>query len=56
MLIVALINSFWCEAGISTTGQTRLVTIEGHLNAVTDQDAILQPVVMPYLQSPYPPR
>ena len=35
--------------GISLTGKTRLVIIEGHLNAVRYQDEILQPVTIDHL-------
>jgi len=38
-------------SGISITGKTRLVIIEGHLNAVTYQDDILQLVAIPYLHN-----
>jgi len=37
--------------GISITGNTRLVIIEGHVNAVRYQDEILQPVAIPYLHN-----
>jgi len=37
--------------GISITGKTRRVIIEGHLDAVRYRDEILQPVAIPYLHN-----
>lgn len=36
---------------ISVTGETRLVTAEGHLSAVTYQSEMLQPLAIPYLHN-----
>ena len=38
-------------AGISMNGKTRLVVVEGNLNAVRYRDEILEPVALPYLRN-----
>ncbi len=38
-------------AGISMTGKTRLVVVNGNLNAINYRDDILQPVAVPFLQN-----
>ena len=38
-------------AGISINGKTRLVVVEGNLNAASYRDEIFEPVALPYLQN-----
>lgn len=44
-------GSIMVWGGISITGKTRLVPIEGNLTAVRYRDEILQPVAIPYLHN-----
>ena len=44
-------GSIMVWGGISITGKTRLVAIDGNLNAARYRDEILQPVAIPFLRN-----